>query len=78
MYMVYWTDIENGAPCARGRAFDTNEMSMALQFMEALRSRQRAGEGVSFITMSSEHPESVGHPGAADPAPGYDWKKRRK
>lgn len=78
MYMVYWTEIDNGALRAHGRAFDTNEMSMALQFMEALRTRQRGGEGVSFVTMSSEHPESVGHPGVADPHPDYNWKKRRK
>jgi hypothetical protein len=78
MYMVYWTEIDSDTPRARGRAFDTNEMSVALQFMEALRTRQRAGEGISFVTMSSEHPQSVGHPGAADPHPAYDWKKRRK
>ncbi|HZW13996.1 MAG TPA: hypothetical protein VFF81_12505 [Noviherbaspirillum sp.] len=78
MYMVYWTQIENGTPRPHGRAFDTNEMSTALQFMEALRTRQRTGEAIGFVTMSSEHPHSVGHPGVADPDPGYNWKKRRK
>ncbi|HJV75664.1 MAG TPA: hypothetical protein VJ654_15675 [Noviherbaspirillum sp.] len=80
MYMVYWTETEadSGTSRAYGWPFDTNEMSAALQFMEALRARQRAGEGVSFVTMSSENPHSVGHPGAADPHPDYNWKKRRK
>lgn len=78
MYMVYWTEIERGTPRAHGRSFDTREMGAALQFMEALRGRQRAGEAVSFVTMSSEHPHSVGHPGVADPHPDYNWKKRRK
>jgi len=76
MYMVYWT--EAGAPCAHGREFATDQMSAALHFMESLRARQRAGEHIRFVTMASEHPQAVGHPGAADPAPGYDWKKRRK
>jgi hypothetical protein len=53
-------------------------MGAAMSFMEVLRSRQRAGEGIRFIAMSSEHPDSVGHPGVADPSPDYDWKKRRK
>ncbi len=78
MYMVYWTEHENGSAQAHGRQFDTSEMSAALQFMETLRTRQRAGEAVSFVTMSSEHPHSVGHAGVADPHPDYNWKKRRK
>jgi len=78
MYMVYWTEGENNSTQAHGRQFDTSEMSAALQFMETLRTRQRAGEAVSFVTMSSEHPHSVGHAGVADPHPDYNWKKRRK
>lgn len=53
-------------------------MVAAMKFMEGLRMRQRAGEAVCFVTMSSENPDSVGHPGVADPSPGYNWKKRRK
>lgn len=78
MYMVYWTLVENDDASAQSRAFDSSEMSAAMKFMEELRTRQRAGEGVCFVTMSSENPHSVGHPGVADPHPGYDWKKRRK
>lgn len=78
MYMVYWTETENGVSRPNGREFGTDEMGAALQFMEALRARQRAGEGICFVTMSSENPHSVGHPGVADPHPGYNWKKRRK
>jgi hypothetical protein len=78
MYMVYWTQVEEGAATAHGREFDSSDMSGAMQFMEALRTRQRNGEGICFITMSSENPHSVGHPGVADPDPDYSWKKRRR
>jgi hypothetical protein len=46
--------------------------------MEVLRKRQREGEGVRFITMSSEHPDLVGHPGVDVTGPDYNWKKRRR
>ncbi|MGF6275029.1 hypothetical protein ABIB38_003426 [Massilia sp. UYP11] len=82
MYMVYWTvvDEELGEEQMRPHChpFDTSEMVQAMQFMEALRARQRAGEGVRFVTMCSEHPDLVGHPGVDVTGPGYDWKKRRK
>lgn len=78
MYMVYWTIVENGADTPHSQAFDTSEMIPAMTFMEGLRQRQRAGEGVCFITMSSEHPDSVGHPGVDVTGPDYDWKKRRR
>ena len=78
MYMVYWTEVDDGNALARSHEFLSSEMSGAMQFMEALRKRQRDGEGVCFITMCSENPDSVGHPGVADPDPGYNWKKRRR
>lgn len=78
MYMVYWTELENSAPIAHGRQFESSDMSGAMKFMESLRARQRDGERISFVTLSSEHPHSVGHPGVADPHPDYNWKKRRK
>jgi hypothetical protein len=77
MYMVYWIEVENGAQAARARAFDSQDMAAALRFMERLRGRQRAGEALSFVTMASEHPDAIGHPGVGDPAPDYNWKKRR-
>lgn len=73
MYMVYWTTDDG----AHGRSFASDDMTAALKFMEELRTRQREGEPLCFITMSSENPNSVGHPGAADPSPDYNWKKRR-
>lgn len=78
MYMVYWTliDAEAKTPCCK--EFDSEEMSAAMTFMEELRTRQRNGEGIAFITMSSENPNSVGPPGVADPGPDYAWKKRRR
>ena len=78
MFMVYWTEVHNEKASAHGREFDSSEMSVALRFMEELRTRQRAGEGICFVTMSAENPQSVGHPGAADPHPEYNWKKRRR
>jgi len=78
MYMVYWTVAGPDANEAHAQAFDTSEMVPAMQFMEALRKRQRGGEGVRFITMCSEHPDVVGHPGVDVTGAGYDWKKRRR
>jgi hypothetical protein len=77
MYMVYWTTIENEAGVAHSEPFDTSEMVPAMKFMEELRARQRAGEPVRFITMCSEHPDVVGHPGVDVTGPDYNWKKRR-
>jgi hypothetical protein len=78
MYMVYWTTIENEASVAHAEVFDTSEMVAAMKYMEELRARQRAGESVRFITMCSEHPDVVGHPGVDVTGPDYNWKKRRR
>jgi hypothetical protein len=78
MYMVYWTMVEEGGSTPHERLFDTAEMVEAMGFMEQLRKRQRAGEGVRFITMCSEHPDVVGHPGVDVVGAGYNWKKRRR
>jgi hypothetical protein len=78
MYMVYWTIVEDDAATPHAKDFGTADMLAAMAFMEALRARQRSGEGVRFITMSSEHPDSVGHPGVDVTGPDYNWKKRRR
>lgn len=78
MYMVYWTMVEELDTTPHAQAFGTEEMVEAMGFMEALRKRQRAGEGVRFVTMCSEHPDVVGHPGVDVTGPEYDWKKRRR
>jgi hypothetical protein len=78
MYMVYWTETGDDSSVARSRSFASDEMSAALTFMEELRAKQRAGDPVCFVTMSSENPDSVGHPGVANPSSDYDWKKRRR
>ena len=77
MYMVYWTMLDDGTARAHAEGFATEEMVKAMGFMEDLRRRQRAGEGVRFITMCSEHPDVVGHPGVDVTGPAYNWKKRR-
>lgn len=78
MYMVYWTESGEAGSSARAQEFPSEQMAAAMQFMEALRARQRAGEGIAFIAMAAENPNSVGHAGVADPAPDYNWKKRRR
>jgi hypothetical protein len=78
MYMVYWTIVDDEAATPHSKTFDTSEMVAAMSFMEALRKRQREGEGVRFITMCSEHPDLVGHPGVDVTGPDYNWKKRRR
>jgi hypothetical protein len=78
MYMVYWTLIEDQGSRPEAHAFDTSEMVEAMTFMEGLRKRQREGEGVRFITMCSEHPDAVGHPGVDVTGSDYNWKKRRR
>jgi hypothetical protein len=78
MYMVYWTEYDDDHAVAHGRSFSSEEMGAALKFMEELRTRHREGERIGFVAMSSENPDSVGHPGVADPSPDYNWKKRRR
>jgi len=78
MYMVYWTVVGDEGSQPYSEPFETSDMVPAMQFMEALRARQRAGESIRFITMCSEHPDVVGHPGVDVTGPDYDWKKRRR
>jgi hypothetical protein len=78
MYMVYWTIVEADKSTPHEKLFETTEMVEAMQHMESLRRRQREGEGVRFITMCSEHPDLVGHPGVDVTGPDYNWKKRRR
>lgn len=78
MYMVYWTVMDDAVKIAHAKEFDSADMAAAMRLMEELRSQQRAGKPIRFITLSSEHPDSVGHPGVAEPDPDYNWKKRRR
>ena len=78
MYMVYWTIVDEDGQHAAGAAVRHQRDGGGDGFMEELRRRQRAGEGVRFITMCSEHPDVVGHPGVDVTGPDYNWKKRRR
>ncbi len=78
MYMVYWTELADQLRQPAQALFPANDLRAALQFMEELRQRQRSGDPVNFIVLASENPDSVGHAGAADAAPDYNWMKRRK
>lgn len=73
MFNVYWMEKNQ----AKNELFESEKMSESLTFMEALRKRQRDGEDIAFITLSSENPHSVGKPGVDVTGPDYDWKKRR-
>lgn len=78
MYKVYWTTYdEQGVPTAHAEDYGSDQLAAVLARCEALRTRQRAGEPVGFVTMVSENPFHVGHAGAADVQPGYAWYKRR-
>ena len=77
MFMVYWSVTEGATASPHAQQFASTEMLAAMALMEQLRTRQRAGEGVRFVTMSSENPDSVGHPGVDVVGPGYKWTKRR-
>lgn len=74
MFMVYWT-VDDAI--SHAQSFAATDMLAAMALMEQLRTRQRAGEHVRFITMASENPDSVGHPGVDVVGPGYKWTKRR-
>ena len=79
MFVVYWLDGDpDGEGAARHRKFDATALAEALRFAEDLRKRQAGGEEISFVTLCSENPHSVGKSGVSDPPPGYDWKKRRR
>ena len=78
MYMVYWTQVEpDGRQVPQARLFESIDMIAAMGCMEELRQRQHAGEGVRFITMSSENPDAVGPQGVDVTGPAYGWTKRR-
>lgn len=78
MYMVYWTEIGNGAKTPHAQEFGSNDMGAAMHFMEQLRARQRTSGDICFVAMASENPHSVGHAGVAETGPDYNWKKRRR
>lgn len=78
--MVYWSEIRKEGisnvkiPCSK--EFDLQQMTDALTFMEELRCRAVV-DGLSFITMSSENPNSVGKAGVSEVNSDYSWTKRR-
>jgi len=78
MFMVYWTEVQCEVKTPHQREFGTDEMVLAMKLMEELRTRQRAGEGVCYVAMQSENPNSVGHPGVDTVGSDYSWKKRRR
>ena len=72
MYCVYWTRVlpdDDHWPCAA----IVYDLKAALDKCEALRNE----EGVRFVTMVSENPNSVGKPGVDVTGPDYNWTKRR-
>ena len=78
MFMVYWTTYDGAAATPHLQSFEPDDMRLALELMEALRTRQRAGEPLRFVTMASENPDVIGNPGVDVTGPGYKWTKRRQ
>ncbi|MFC0401797.1 hypothetical protein [Paraburkholderia rhizosphaerae] len=93
MFVVYWLEDPAAGPetgleacsgnaprraAARFERFGDSELTQALAFAEDLRKRQAAGEDVSFVSLCSENPHSVGRAGVADPPADYVWTKRRR
>lgn len=74
MFMVYWTAQHHGyEPKPNSRAFDSDKMLDALDFIKELRDNSIN----TFVVMASENPNSVGKPGVAAAGADYDWTKRR-
>jgi len=75
--VVFWMDYPDGAGRAQARGFAADALAQALRFAEELRSRRKAGEAISHVTIQSELPEAVGPAGVADPSADYAHYKRR-
>jgi len=74
MFRIYWTETHQQQAHPHFRDFNNDEMNAALHYIETLRQRQRAGEALQHITLSSENPQSVGLLGVASPSADYQWK----
>ena len=77
MIVVYWLEHGPGGEQARHASFASNRLGDALRFAEELRSRRKAGEPLSHVSIQSEMTESVGHAGVADAPADYAHYKRR-
>lgn len=77
MFMIYWSELVSDEMQPHCQPFGNDEMTQALKFSEALRTRKYTGEPLFFIVMSSENPDCVGKQGFDVTGPDYDWKKRR-
>lgn len=82
MYKVYWTErtqvMNLYEDCSE--EFESHEMLKAMALMESLRKDRRDGRSVSFITMVSENPDSVGQAGVDVTGPEYkdQWDKKHR
>lgn len=78
VYKVYWsTANDDDTWRSQSKDFVKCEMAAALKFAESLRAMQWAHGRIRFVTMCSENPDSVGHPGVDVTGPEYNWKKRQ-
>lgn len=85
MYMVFWVEIKDQQMATKSRLFPTSEFNKVLNFMGALRKRQRDDQTVAFVSMSSEHPDCIGSPGVDSVEDGktpdghdYEWTKQHR
>jgi hypothetical protein len=73
-HRVYWT--EDGK--SQFKDFTGDQLMEALKQCEDLRKRERNGEDVKFIVISSEVDECTSLKGVDVTDSTYDWKKRRR
>lgn len=74
MFRVYWTvTFDEDTHLPRYEDFGQDELIKVLDFMKDLRDN----DDISFVTMVSQNPNSVGKPGVDTVKEGYNWRKRR-
>lgn len=84
MNIVYWSVDIHGTKVPRMMEFPVSALNDALKFSEKLRKHKRDNESylgeriVGYITMSCEHPDSVGQPGVDVTGSDYDWSKKHR
>lgn len=77
MYVVYWSDLQNGSKVPKCKEFELSDIDGSLKFMEELRNIQRKDGSVGYITYVSENPDNVTKMGVDVANSSYNWKKRR-
>lgn len=85
MYMIYWVEKSGNSVIPKSKLFQTSQFNESLKFTNDLRKRQETERDVAFVTMTSEHPDSVGKLGVDAVEDGrtpdgheYEWTKKHR